>query len=436
MATRPSGGSRTAAIPCAARTSLRSIRTRRHSTSLRRGGGAAGDVPPHRAVLAANMETALNGVWDAAPGPADRIAVVGAGVVGSLVAYLCGRMPGADVTLVDINASRAELAAAARGWFRRAGKRAKRDCDLVVHASGSPDGLRTALELAGDEATVLEMSWYGDRPVTRDARRARFTAVGFGWYRARSEASRRRIVRAGRYRRRLSAAIAPARRSQARCIAGAGDCLQRFAEAPAGNSCRRKRHTLSTHRLFVRSRLVHRRSSRPHHDRAFVSRARFSGPRRRCMARPSWSMPPSSRMTLDANGIVIDIGRAHDALKAILGPLNYRNLDDIPEFKGKNTTTEFLSKHIYDGLAKAGPRRTSSAAPGGNSRHCASRSPNRTSRVRHTRRPCGEARRLRGAGQPRYADRRLRLRPADHGRTPATGLGRRMSQHRRRISFA
>jgi 6-pyruvoyl-tetrahydropterin synthase len=57
--------------------------------------------------------------------------------------------------------------------------------------------------------------------------------------------------------------------------------------------------------------------------------------------------------TLDANGIVIDIGRAHDALKATLGPLNYRNLDDIPEFKGMNTTTEFLSKHIYDGLAKA-----------------------------------------------------------------------------------
>jgi 6-pyruvoyl-tetrahydropterin synthase len=56
---------------------------------------------------------------------------------------------------------------------------------------------------------------------------------------------------------------------------------------------------------------------------------------------------------LDANGIVIDIGRAHDSLKAILGPLNYRNLDDIPEFKGKNTTTEFLSKHIHDGLAKA-----------------------------------------------------------------------------------
>lgn len=55
--------------------------------------------------------------------------------------------------------------------------------------------------------------------------------------------------------------------------------------------------------------------------------------------------------TLDNNGIVIDIGRAHDALKAMLTPLNYRNLDDFPEFKGLNTTTEFLAKHIYDGLA-------------------------------------------------------------------------------------
>ena len=122
------------------------------------------DVSPHRAVLAANMETALNGVWDAAPGPADHIAVIGAGVVGSLVAYLCGRLPAAQVTLVDINPARAELASALGVSFAVPAK-AERDCDLVVHASGSPDGLSTALELAGDEATVLEMSWYGDRIV-------------------------------------------------------------------------------------------------------------------------------------------------------------------------------------------------------------------------------------------------------------------------------
>jgi NADPH:quinone reductase-like Zn-dependent oxidoreductase len=123
------------------------------------------NVSPHRAVLAANMETALNGVWDAAPGPADHIAIIGAGVVGSLVAYLCGRLPAAQVTLVDINPARAELASALGVSFAEPAK-AERDCDLVVHASGSPDGLSTALELAGDEATVLEMSWYGDRVVS------------------------------------------------------------------------------------------------------------------------------------------------------------------------------------------------------------------------------------------------------------------------------
>ena len=57
--------------------------------------------------------------------------------------------------------------------------------------------------------------------------------------------------------------------------------------------------------------------------------------------------------TLDGNGIVIDIGRAHEALKVVLGPLNYRNLDNVPEFKELNTTTEFLTKHIFDRLAEA-----------------------------------------------------------------------------------
>ena len=117
-------------------------------------------VPPARAALAANMETALNAVWDAAPGPADRIAVVGAGVVGALVAYLCGRMPGAQVTLIDVDPSRAECARALGVSFA-APATAAGDCDLVVHASGNAAGLATALGLAGEEATVLEMSWYG-----------------------------------------------------------------------------------------------------------------------------------------------------------------------------------------------------------------------------------------------------------------------------------
>ena len=122
------------------------------------------NLPPQRAVLAANMETALNAVWDAAPGPADRIAIVGAGVVGSLVAYLCGRIPGTEVTLVDINPARAELAQTLGVSFAMP-ETATGDCDLVVHASGHAAGLGTALALAGEEATVLELSWYGDASV-------------------------------------------------------------------------------------------------------------------------------------------------------------------------------------------------------------------------------------------------------------------------------
>lgn len=117
-------------------------------------------VPPARAVLAANMETALNAMWDARPAAADRIAVVGAGVVGSLVAFLCGRLPGAKVTLVDVEPSRAGLARTLGVGFAAPGA-APGDCDLVVHASGTAAGLATALGLAGEEATVLELSWYG-----------------------------------------------------------------------------------------------------------------------------------------------------------------------------------------------------------------------------------------------------------------------------------
>ena len=120
------------------------------------------NVPPGRAVLAANLETAVNGLWDAAPRVGDRVAVVGAGTVGCLVAWLAARTPGAEVQLVDIDARKCAIAAELGVAFELATS-AARDADLVVHTSGTEAGLATSLELAGFEATVLELSWYGAR---------------------------------------------------------------------------------------------------------------------------------------------------------------------------------------------------------------------------------------------------------------------------------
>ncbi len=122
-------------------------------------------VPPARAVLAANLETALNGVWDAGIGPGDRVAVIGAGSVGCLTAWLASRIPGCEVELIDINARRAAIAQALGVTFALP-QAARAEADVVLHASGTGEGLSLALRLAGFEATVVELSWYGDKPVT------------------------------------------------------------------------------------------------------------------------------------------------------------------------------------------------------------------------------------------------------------------------------
>jgi 2-desacetyl-2-hydroxyethyl bacteriochlorophyllide A dehydrogenase len=122
-------------------------------------------LPPARAVLAANMETAVNALWDAAPRVGDRIAVVGAGVVGLLAAWLAGRMPGCEVEVIDTNPERRGVAEQL-GLVFASPQRARPDADLVIHASGNAEGLATALRLAAFEATVLEMSWYGRQAIT------------------------------------------------------------------------------------------------------------------------------------------------------------------------------------------------------------------------------------------------------------------------------
>jgi threonine dehydrogenase-like Zn-dependent dehydrogenase len=122
-------------------------------------------VPVRRATLAANMETALNGLWDSGAGPADRIAVVGGGVLGLLVGHLAARMPGTEVTLVDVDADRGPLAEQLGMRFAPPAS-VPQGCDVVFHTSASSAGLTTAIAAAGMEATVVEMSWYGDASVS------------------------------------------------------------------------------------------------------------------------------------------------------------------------------------------------------------------------------------------------------------------------------
>ncbi len=121
-------------------------------------------VPPARAVLAANLETAINGVWDARIQPGDRVVVIGGGTVGCLAAWLAGKIPGCDVQLVDVNPKRAEVARAFGVGFSGP-MNVRGEADVVIHSSGAPDGLATAMLVAGFEATIVELSWYGDRVV-------------------------------------------------------------------------------------------------------------------------------------------------------------------------------------------------------------------------------------------------------------------------------
>jgi 2-desacetyl-2-hydroxyethyl bacteriochlorophyllide A dehydrogenase len=121
-------------------------------------------VPTRRAVLAANMETAVNIAWDAAVLPGERVLVVGAGVVGLLAAHLLAAIPGVSLTLVDPDRGKARIAAALGLGFA-APEDAPAEAEVIVHASGAPAGLAFALAHAAFEARIVEASWFGDKPV-------------------------------------------------------------------------------------------------------------------------------------------------------------------------------------------------------------------------------------------------------------------------------
>ena len=123
------------------------------------------DVPPERAVLAGTVETAVNALWDAGPLVGDRVTVVGAGMVGCCVARLLARFPGVHVTLVDVDARRAGVAASLGVDFAVPAD-ASGGRDLVVHTSATSAGLQRSLDLLAPEGTVIDLSWYGDVDVT------------------------------------------------------------------------------------------------------------------------------------------------------------------------------------------------------------------------------------------------------------------------------
>jgi Zn-dependent alcohol dehydrogenase len=149
-------------------------------------------VPARRAVLAGLVETALNALWDAQPLLGDRVAVVGAGTLGCCVARLLARMPGVSVTLVDVDPSKAGVAAALGARFALPDA-VPGGLDLAFHTSATAAGLQLSLEMLATDGTVIELSWYGD-----DETRL---ALG-GWFH-----SRRLAVRASQV-----GTVAPARR--------------------------------------------------------------------------------------------------------------------------------------------------------------------------------------------------------------------------------
>ena len=308
-------------------------------------------MTPQRAVLAANMETALNAVWDAARARPIASRSSAPAWSAALVGYLCGRLAGAEVTLVDIDPSRAAIAKALGVGFA-APAEAPRDCDVVFHTSGNAQGL-----VGGDRACRQR----GDDRRNELVRRGHVRLSLGGAFHSRrlklisSQVGQVAPSRRPRWthRRRLAAALAlladPALDALLAPAVAFDDLPQRCrASSKPAAAC------------SARSSIILREGGalftvevRDHIMIAHSFRGEVFGPAQALHGATFVIDAAFIAETLDENGIVVDIGLAHEVLKEIVKPLNYRNLDEVPEFKGINTTTEFLTRHVFDRLAEA-----------------------------------------------------------------------------------
>ncbi len=309
------------------------------------------NVPAGRAVLAANMETRAERRLGCGSRTARKGGCRGSRRGRQLTGLLLRQLSSANVTLVDINPARATVASAF-GLDFATPEQAPSECELIVHASASSAGLATALSLARRRGTILELSWYGNADVSVPlggafhSRRLRIVASQVGMI----APSHRKTWT---HRRRLEKALSLLADDRLDVLLEAPVA---FADLPArlpGILRSRKRHPVPTYRLSLRRVPVYAVEVRDHIMIAHSFKGAVFGPAQALHGATFVVDAAIMADTLDENGIVVDIGRAHEVLKAVLEPLNYKNLDTIPELAGKNTTTEFLTRHVYDRLAEA-----------------------------------------------------------------------------------
>ena len=307
------------------------------------------EVPPERAVLAGTVETAVNALWDAGPLVGDRITVVGAGMVGCCVARLVGGVPGTQVTLVDVDDTRAHIAASLGVDFALP-EDALGGQDLVFHASATSAGLQLSLALLAADGMVVDLSWYGDQPVQ--------LSLGGAFHSGRlgiraSQVGDVAVARRGRRTtaERLRARAGPAPGSGLRRAAHRRIDVRRAARRDGPTVRRPAPRALPHADLRRRVGPMFSVTVRDHVMIAHSLRGEVFGPAQRLHGATYVVDATFSRVELDSDDIVVDIGGATEVLRGVLADLNYRNLDEVPELAGRNTTTEVLARLIADRLA-------------------------------------------------------------------------------------